>query len=130
MVAGPGGQDAERPPFGETGLAQAVDDVVDRAVAPGDNEQALGPLPGGLAGVAGPLRLDPIQLIAVELGPQHLRVVGTAARRGVADHPCCGPSHRLKLLGSLTSALVYPERATPHGATKPGAPRPRGARSC
>jgi hypothetical protein len=60
VVAGPGGQDAERYPLGETGLAQAVDGVVDGAVAPGDDEQPLGPLPGGLAGVARPLGLDPV----------------------------------------------------------------------
>jgi len=95
VVAGPGGQDAERYPLGETGLAQAVDGVVYRAVAPGDDEQSLGPLPGGLAGIAGTFGLDPVKLVAVELGAQLVRVVGAAARRGVADHPCCGPSHRL-----------------------------------
>ena len=87
VVAGAGRQDAERDAFGKTGLPETVDGVVDRAVAPGDDEQPLAPLPGGLAGVARPLGLDPVELVAVELGAQHVRVVGAAARRGVADHP-------------------------------------------
>src|SRR5918997_978989 len=110
VVAGPGGQDAERDAVRETGLAQAVDGVVDRTVAPGDDEQPLVPLPGGLARVARAPGLDPVELVAVELGAQHVRVVGAAARPGVADHARPGPSHQL-LLRSLTSALVYPENS-------------------
>src|SRR5215210_3152795 len=108
IVARPGGQDAKGDSFGETGPAEPVKHVVDRAVPPGDDEQPLAPLLSGPYSILWAFGLDPVDLHPGELVADLIRIVGTTTRGRVADHPCFRLLHGALSI-ALTTPLVYPE---------------------
>src|SRR5215210_277834 len=107
VIARPGGQDTQGDTGGETGPADTINHVVDRAVSPSDDEQALAPLLSGPYRILRVLSLDPVKLYSVELFTDLIGVVGAASGGRVADYPCSCLLHGAPPV-AFTTLLVYP----------------------